>query len=58
MAISSESKQALAREINMLQEKKASLNRRIQELGDKKDVLVAMRAEINSQINKLQADSI
>lgn len=58
MAISQESKQALAKEIDALQQKKNSLNKRIQELGDKKDVLVAMRAEINSQINKLQADSI
>lgn len=58
MAISQESKQALAKEIDALREKKSSLTRRIQELGDKKDILVAMRTEINSQINKLQADSI
>lgn len=58
MAISNESKQALAKEIDALQAKKNSLNKRIQELGDKKDILTAMRAGINSQIAKLQADSI
>lgn len=58
MAISNESKQALNKEIDRLQNQKAIIAKRIQDLGDKKDVLVAQRAEINNQINKLQADSI
>lgn len=57
MPISNESKQTLAIEIERLQGQKAILTKRIQELGDKKDLLVARRTEINSQINKLQTDS-
>lgn len=57
MPISNESKIALNVEIERLKGQKAILTKRIQELGDKKDLLVARRTEINSQITKLQTDS-
>lgn len=58
MAISKESKQALKAEIDKLQFEKNMLNRRIQELSDKRDVLVERRNFINDKITKIQADNV
>lgn len=58
MAISKESKDTLKAEIDKLQFEKNLLNKRIQELSDKKDSLVARRTVINDKINKIQADNV
>lgn len=56
MAISKESKEAIRARIEQLDSLKAPLQKEIQELNDKKAVLIARRDEINAAIDKLKVD--
>lgn len=58
MSISNESKIALNVEIERLHGQKKILNKRIQEITDKRDSLILRRNELNSQIAKLEGDVV
>lgn len=56
MAISGDSKQAIRQEIDRLEGQRNILNKRIQELKEKRDPLILRRDEINTTLDKLKAD--
>lgn len=56
MAISKESKEAIRARIEQLDSLKAPLQKEIQELNDKRAVLITRRDEINAAIDKLKVD--
>lgn len=56
MAISKESKDAIRARIEQLDGLKAPLQKEIQDLNDKRAVLITRRDEINAAIDKLKVD--
>lgn len=56
MAISKESKDAIRARIEQLDGLKAPLQKELQDLNDKRAVLITRRDEINAAIDKLKVD--
>jgi uncharacterized coiled-coil DUF342 family protein len=56
MAISESSKSTIREKIDKLESRKTSVIKRIQELGSKRDVLIAQRESLKDQINALSVD--
>ena len=56
MAISKESKNAIRARIEQLDGLKAPLQKELQDLNDKRAVLITRRDEINAAIDKLKVD--
>lgn len=56
MAISKESKDAIRARIEQLDGLKAPIQKELQDLNDKRAVLITRRDEINAAIDKLKVD--